>query len=477
MIIKGGAAGNVGFWSRHLMRDDTNEAVRLVELTGVIATTLHGALREMQAIGRQSRSRGNFMYQANINPHVDDDVSHAQMLEAVDRLERNLGLVGHQRVIVEHVKHGRRHWHAIWNRVDVETLKVADITGNYAIHARTARELEEAFGLRPTPPPDGRAKLSEKLWERNAEEESGITRARISADMTRCWHETDTGRDFRIAIERLGYRLARGDRRDYCVLDQSGRAHSLARRLTGIDVGAVRARLADIDPATLPSVSESRARQRAENPDWISKNNAKTRSLGLAMRAAKQESFRRHHRVPSGPSGRASRPAVAAINGKEAFRPVGSMMLRRSQRKAVALGLHRMRGASRLAQARFGRAARSATRRAVGAVWNTAAGLLSRSEDAPVRRRWGIHASLHLDAGVDGRAAAAFDWVMARWQAAIDAASVDPAMTPEQRAAAVVALRSRQLLEARAARRKIIEEEKQRMRAAKRAAPGGSLDA
>ena len=139
MIIKGGAAGNIAFWGHHLMRDDTNETARLVEVSGLIADNLPAALREMQAIGRQSRSRGNFLYQANINPPADADLTDEQWRQAVERLERNLKLEGHQRAIVEHIKHGRRHYHVVWNRVDIDTLKVVDIKGNYAVHVQTAR--------------------------------------------------------------------------------------------------------------------------------------------------------------------------------------------------------------------------------------------------------------------------------------------------------------------------------------------------
>jgi hypothetical protein len=68
MIIKGKPAGNVGFWGKHLLRDDTNELAEVREIKGLLARDLPSALEEMKAIAAQSRSRGNFMYQANINP-------------------------------------------------------------------------------------------------------------------------------------------------------------------------------------------------------------------------------------------------------------------------------------------------------------------------------------------------------------------------------------------------------------------------
>jgi hypothetical protein len=111
VIIKGGAAGNVGWWSKHLERDDTNDRAEVMEISGLLATNLPTALREMQAMAAQSRSHGNFMYQANINPDTDERLTPVQWKEAVDTLENHLGLGGHQRVVVEHEKDGRVHRH------------------------------------------------------------------------------------------------------------------------------------------------------------------------------------------------------------------------------------------------------------------------------------------------------------------------------------------------------------------------------
>ena len=52
MIIKGNPAGNVGFWSKHLLRDDTNERAEVKEISGLLAEDLPTALREMQADSR-----------------------------------------------------------------------------------------------------------------------------------------------------------------------------------------------------------------------------------------------------------------------------------------------------------------------------------------------------------------------------------------------------------------------------------------
>jgi hypothetical protein len=268
MIITGGQAGNVGWWAQHLQREDTNDRAEVKEVSGLLATDLPTGLREMQAVAAGSRSHGNFMYQANLNPEAHEHLTPEQWTEAVDILEKKLGFEGHQRVVVEHEKHGRVHRHVIWNRVDVDTLKVADITNNYAKHTKASFEIAQRFDLTPTPTPSRAQKpdRAPELWEIRAAERSGIDRDQIKQDVTEAWHTTDSGKAFAAAIAERGYILARGDRRDFCIVDHAGDAHSLARRIDGAKAKDVRERMADIDPASLPSVAEARTKQDERNP-------------------------------------------------------------------------------------------------------------------------------------------------------------------------------------------------------------------
>ena len=67
------------------------------------ATTVDGFFREIGAVASGTRTK-NYFYHANINP--EEHLTAEQRLEAVDRLERNLGLEGQPRFIIEHEKHG-----------------------------------------------------------------------------------------------------------------------------------------------------------------------------------------------------------------------------------------------------------------------------------------------------------------------------------------------------------------------------------
>lgn len=296
MIIKGGAAGNVGFWSGHLQRDDTNDRAEVMEISGLLATNLPTALREMEAIAAQSRSGGNFMYQANINPRDGERLTEPQWKEAVDTLENHLGLHGHQRVVVEHEKAGRVHRHVVWNRVDVETLHIKDIGGNYYTHERVARTLEVKFDLQRTASlhsekrPEGRPDRAEELWQHRAAERSGIDPKQVTSELTDLWRKTDSGKAFAAALEERGYILAQGDRRNFCIVDQAGDAHSLSRRIEGAKVKDLRERLAGIDAATLPTVDGARAAQREKYPTHEAARTAwEGRAGAAAPHAPRQE--------------------------------------------------------------------------------------------------------------------------------------------------------------------------------------------
>lgn len=321
MIIKGNPAGSVKFWAKHLLRDDTNSRAEVVDISGLLSEDLPSALREMKTIADQSRCRGNFMYQANINPRDNEHLTPAQWREAVDLLEKNLGLEGHQRVVIEHEKEGRVHRHVVWNRVDVDTLRVADMGGNYYTHERTAREIEQRFGLEPTRSlhgehrEEGRPERTPELWEQRAADRSRIDPKELKAELTELWRATDSGKAFKSALEERGYILAKGDRRDFCVVDHAGDAHSLARRIDGVRAKDVRERMGDIDRDGLPTVTEARNQQHARYADrhaaaqaWegreeaeqdkpLPKANAVDRPGDETLRSAKSEVFGNERRA------------------------------------------------------------------------------------------------------------------------------------------------------------------------------------
>ena len=262
MIINGGSRSNWRFFSKHLVRADENERVNVTEIRGLAAETVPDAFRELDALASGTRTK-NFFYHANINPRDDETLTPEQWERAVDELESKLGLEGQSRFVVQHEKEGRTHCHVIWSRIDPDTLTAISDSHNYMKHEQAARALEAEFGLEAVQGVHGRDEDIERParrpenWEKFRGHGSGIDPEAVKAELTQLWHQADSGQAFAAALEERGYLLARGDKRDFCVIDAAGDAHSLARRIDGAKAKDIRARMADIDRDALPSVAEA----------------------------------------------------------------------------------------------------------------------------------------------------------------------------------------------------------------------------
>jgi len=124
VILKGSQRGGAGQLAAHLSRLDDNEHVTLHEVRGFVSEDLHGALREAQAVSKGTRCR-QFLFSVSLNPPEHERVSTQAFEDAVDRIEHRTGLAGHPRIVLFHEKEGRRHAHAVWSRIDAETMTAA----------------------------------------------------------------------------------------------------------------------------------------------------------------------------------------------------------------------------------------------------------------------------------------------------------------------------------------------------------------
>lgn len=278
MVIKGSARGGPAELAKHLQRTDTNERVSVMELRGVAALDLKGALMEMDALGAALKT-SRTLYHASINVPVHERMTDAQRATAIDRLEKALGLAGQPRVVVEHEKYGRDgdarvHCHVVWSRTDLDHMRAIRCDHNFRTHELVARELEREFGhqrvqgvhVERDGPGGERIKRPDRTpshAEHQQAQRGGIDPHQMKAEISDIWRSTDSGKAFVNALEQHGYVLARGDRRDFVIVDRQGEVHSLARRIEGVVAKDVRARMADIDRDRLPDVAQARATQQA----------------------------------------------------------------------------------------------------------------------------------------------------------------------------------------------------------------------
>ena len=268
MVVKGRARSNAGELAHHLLRTDTNEQAIVRELRGVQAGTLAEALQEIEALADGTATRRPF-YHASINSDPDEPpLTKEQKRRAVEVLEKELGLSGQARAVVEHGKHGRGHIHIAWSRIDLKRLAAIPDSHNYRKHETVARQLEREFGHKPVQGAhverEGKARPARAPThaEMMQAARSGIAPQETKRRLVLFWNACENGQAFVAALEASGYVLAVGDRRGYVALDPAGEVHSINKKLTGFTAAQVRERLADIELDHLPSVDQARVSQR-----------------------------------------------------------------------------------------------------------------------------------------------------------------------------------------------------------------------
>ena len=264
MIIKGKSRAGPSQLARHLGRADTNERIEILQLDS--AGTTADAFRDWQTYTLATKGTLG-LYHANIDPDAKYEMSRDQWLRAVEVLEEELGLQGQPRAIVMHEKNGREHIHVVWARTDMDTMKLRSDSMNYQAHERASLRLEQEFGHEHVPgkhakrdreaqPEFPAAEVTHDEWQQR--ERGGLDHRERKAQVKGFYEASDTGPAFKAALEDAGYVLARGDRRDFVILDSDAKVHSLGRQLPGVSAKDLRAFMVDVDPDTLPSVSAAR---------------------------------------------------------------------------------------------------------------------------------------------------------------------------------------------------------------------------
>jgi hypothetical protein len=287
MIIKGKSRGNGAQLGRYLATRGKNEDVRVFDMRGVASQDVAGAVREMDALGAGARTEKP-LYHASINTPARERLTDEQITYAVEKLEKALGLEGQPHVVMVHVKNGRQHIHVVISRIDLERNAAISDSNNYAKHEAVARKLEWEFALtqvqgahvdREGKP---RPKRTPSQDETLQAERTGVSIEHVKQDVTALWRGTRSGSEFADALWQAGYLLARGDRRDYVIIDQEGGTHSLARRIEGARAKDVRERMADLRPDWFPSVPEAKAIQRARQEDALRQEEEMKKRSGRA---------------------------------------------------------------------------------------------------------------------------------------------------------------------------------------------------
>lgn len=288
MIINGNSRSNAKFFTKHLLNAEQNERVEVKEIRGFVADNVPDAFKEIEIIGSATRAKNSF-YHSNINPDEGEKLTPEQWEQAIDTLERKLGLEGQPRFVIAHEKKDREHIHVVWSRIDPDSMTAIPMDNNYLAHTETARELEQLFDHEPTPVPPAPERDRFKDWETFRAQETGITPAEMKAEITELWQQSDGGRAFQAAIEEKGYLLAKGDRRDFVLIDPEGDIHSLARRIDGAKAADIRAKMTDLDRDSLMTAKEASAWMQAKEGEAETSDSSAARVLPQEQQQAAEQ--------------------------------------------------------------------------------------------------------------------------------------------------------------------------------------------
>lgn len=257
MILVGNQRGGGMNLAAHLLKDE-NDHVTVHELRGFAGETLREALNEAYAISRGTRCT-QYLFSLSLNPPPDARVSIETFEAAIDRVEEKLGLTGQPRAIVVHEKDGRRHAHAVWSRINTETMTAIPLPYTRQKMQEIARDIfiEQGWQM-----PKGLAVSGESdprnftLAEWQQAKRQGKDPRAIKAAFQDAWAISDSPQAFAQALKARGFWLARGERRSFVAVDIQGEVYAVAKWV-GVKTKEVCARLGP--EVALQSLDEAKA--------------------------------------------------------------------------------------------------------------------------------------------------------------------------------------------------------------------------
>lgn len=299
MILKGSQRGGAKQLARHLLKTEENEHVEVHELRGFLSDNLTGALHEAYAVSQGTRCK-RFLFSLSLNPPEAESVSVEVFENAIDAIEKKLGLEGHSRAIVFHEKEGRRHAHCVWSRIDTEKMKAVRLS-HFKIKLRDiSRELYLEHGWQM---PRGLMNSAERdplnfsraEWQQ-AKRAKQDPQA-LKSLFRECWAVADSRKALIKALEERGYYLARGDRRGFVMLDFRGEVYALSRWLD-VRSKELKARLGNSN--TMPDIRETKAlianRMTAVVKTYVKEAEATFRQQSSALRERRKTMTTNHRK-------------------------------------------------------------------------------------------------------------------------------------------------------------------------------------
>lgn len=231
MILKASQRGGGKALALHLLNGEQNEHIEVAEVRGFMSESVSGAFKEAQALASGTRCQ-QYLFSVSLSPPETEDVRAEVFEGAIIAIEEKLGLEGQPRVVVFHEKEGRRHAHAVWSRIDADTMTAKQLS----FFKSKLRDISKALylengwkmpkGLMDSKERDPR-NFTLDQWQQA--KRAGLNAGDLRGMVQECWAVSD-GRDtFAKALEERGLYLAKGDRRAHVVVTYEGEVFAISR--------------------------------------------------------------------------------------------------------------------------------------------------------------------------------------------------------------------------------------------------------
>ncbi len=260
MISKGNTHKNGVRLANYMTAGKDGERAELWELKGFEATNIRDAFRDVQIMAGATKCEHPFFH-VQVRNRDGETLNRHQWEYTADRIGRMLGLADQPRAIAFHVdeKTGHEHMHVAWSRIDAETMTAKAIP-YFKFRLKTlSRELEAHFGLEAvTNRREGLIKYAPTRAEQEQARRLGLNPHELRNTIRACYERSDCGASFQAALAHEGMTLAKGDERDFIVIDREGGMHALGKRILDDSVTKIRARFSDLSRDNLPTVEQAR---------------------------------------------------------------------------------------------------------------------------------------------------------------------------------------------------------------------------
>ena len=257
MLLKASERASGQALATHLLNAHDNDHVEVHELRGFVSDNLHGAFQEIEAHSKGTRCK-NYLFSLSLNPPEKESVGIDAFEDAVNRIEKKLGLDNQARALVFHEKQGRRHAHCVWSRIDVQEMKAVQLSHFKMKLQEISKELYRQYGWELPKGFENKAErnpfnytLAEWHQAQRVKEDPQALKALFKD----CWEQSKNGDALIEVLKAKGYTVAQGDKRGAVAVDYQGEVYALSR-WAGVKSKELMGKLAD--QKTLLNVDEAK---------------------------------------------------------------------------------------------------------------------------------------------------------------------------------------------------------------------------